>query len=329
MLHYLKKILQETRVFREKPVYLSAQKYQVTFSVQLKNSISESQKVTLVMPLPAETAYQKIEALGLKPEGYNKKSEKKAGNRYAFWESTIEPQQTLDYEIACTAQVLPRVMTLRPEWTMQDYTAIKNTPDYYLYLSSNHYLDGVDPRIKKLSSEIVGSARGLAEIVSLLNDAVIKKLTYGNPILGLYSFGEALEKEKMDCGGFDALLGSLLKAEGIPARIISGFWTDSQPNTATQKMHAWLEILLPNNTWFPLDPSIEQLRKNGRTKKFGGVGNIGSDRLVFSVGEDFMVTTGNENLPLAILQNPVIIPEKGLDSITLKTDIVTESNTSQ
>lgn len=108
------------------------------------------------------------------------------------------------------------------------------------------------------------------------NEFVMSYLTYGNPIDGLYTAEEAREKRVVDCGGFDALLQDELKKSGIASNIVAGFWSDG-------KMHAWLEI---GN--IPADPSVELLRRQGRTRKSGQLGFVGSDRIAFSVGEPFL-----------------------------------------
>jgi hypothetical protein len=112
------------------------------------------------------------------------------------------------------------------------------------------------------------------------NEFVIEYLTYGNPIDGLYTAREAREKRIVDCGGFDTLLQDELKKEGFKSTVISGFWNDG-------KMHAWIEI----DGGIPADPSVEYLRRHGRTKKSGELGFVGSDRIAISTwrpGEKFL-----------------------------------------
>lgn len=120
------------------------------------------------------------------------------------------------------------------------------------------------------------------------NEYVLKTLTYGNPIEGLYTAEEAREKKIVDCGGFDTLLQDELKKKGIESRIVAGFWESGT-------MHAWLEI-----GDIPADPSIEYLKRHRRTKKSGRLGFVGSDRIVLSLGSNFGFTD--------ILQNPIITP---------------------
>lgn len=118
--------------------------------------------------------------------------------------------------------------------------------------------------------------------ITQANEFVISYLTYGNPIDGLYTADEAREKRVVDCGGFDTLLQDELKKRGIESKIVAGFWAGYEVNG----MHAWLEI-----ADIPADPSIEYLRRQGRTKKSGRLGFVGGDRIAFSTwhpGEKFL-----------------------------------------
>ncbi|MBI2641154.1 transglutaminase domain-containing protein, partial [Candidatus Roizmanbacteria bacterium] len=121
-----------------------------------------------------------------------------------------------------------------------------------------------------------------------------------------------------DCGGFSTFLASLLQSIGIPSRLVVGFLIIESVLKRISSMfhvprftfhdlsmHAWLEVLLPNNSWFPLDPSIEWRRANSLTKREGGFGFIPADRLVVSFGQDFTLNIQGETYRVDLLQNPV------------------------
>ena len=129
----------------------------------------------------------------------------------------------------------------------------------------------VQPRryVGKIAPEIVQA-----------NEFVIAYLTYGNAIDGLYTAEQAREQRVVDCGGFDALLQDELKKKGIESKVVAGFWSDGG-------MHAWLEIV-HSGECIVADPSMEYLRRQGRTRKSGKLGFVGSDRIAFSIGEPFL-----------------------------------------
>ncbi|EKD76531.1 MAG: hypothetical protein ACD_43C00071G0004 [uncultured bacterium] len=76
-------------------------------------------------------------------------------------------------------------------------------------------------------------------------------------------------------------------------------------------MHAWIECLLPNGQWLALDPSVEYLRKQGRTNKLGGFNEIGSDRIVMNTGSHHTVRLGSQTITMDIIQTPTFIATNG------------------
>jgi len=110
-----------------------------------------------------------------------------------------------------------------------------------------------------------------------------------------------------DCGGFSTFLASLLQTVNIPSRLVVGFlikkdWVSriltfnfSLLTFNFLKIHAWLEVMLPNKSWFPIDAS---------TSKFG---QIPANRLVTSFGCDFNIKINNSNYQIDLLQKPVYL----------------------
>jgi len=149
----------------------------------------------------------------------------------------------------------------------------------------------------------------------------LDNLIYGKPIDNLYSYDQALTEKITDCGGFSTLLLSLLQSVNIPARLVVGFLIKEE-NTFQKvfrtfnfalltfdflSMHVWVEVLLPDSTWFPLDPAVEWRRNRGLTKRQGGFGIIPADRLVVSHGQDFIIPHSNNIYKVDLLQNPLIV----------------------
>lgn len=144
-------------------------------------------------------------------------------------------------------------------------------------------------------------------IIRACYDQTITKLRYGAPIPGLYTLADVLRLPEVDCGGFSVYLLSLLAAAGVQGRLVAGFWA----GYATNSMHAWVEALLPDGIWLPLDPSTDWLRQHHRTKKFGGCGQIGSDRIVISVGSNHVIQHHQQAYAVGMLQVPMILLPDG------------------
>lgn len=144
-------------------------------------------------------------------------------------------------------------------------------------------------------------------VIQQCYDQTIAKLRYGAPIPGLYTLADVLRLPEVDCGGFSVYLLSLLAAAGVQARLVAGFWAGYVNNG----MHAWVEAVLPDGVWLPLDPSTDWLRQHHRTKKFGGCGQIGSDRIVCSIGTEHELVVNQHMYQVGMLQLPMVLLPDG------------------
>jgi transglutaminase-like putative cysteine protease len=214
------------------------------------------------------------------------RGEEEFGNNYVVRDLQCTPAVRHEYTMTFTVRI-------QPTRAYRD-----NDGDVSRYTKLRPHLSWRDPDIRELAQVLSSNTRDARSTVNRLNRGVIERLQYGNPIHGLYSAREALTQRTVDCGGYDSLLASLAMACNIPARIVSGFWIDSGNND----MHAWLELRLPDGRWIPADPSVESLRKEGRTRRSGRAGFLGSDRLILSRGCDMVV----EGERIAIMQHPVV-----------------------
>lgn len=298
--------------------------YYVSYSVTVKNLSGGDNKVIIVLPVPPNSAYQIVNGEPAFTLGYHKSSDNKFGNEIVFWQGILQPEEEKYSAENLQIAVSPRKSVINPAWTIDNYSNIKDNQEYSLYLGDEAHVNGSDKKARGLAGSILNGERNLGVALDKLYRYVVDNLEYGNPVKGLYSYSYALEKRVVDCGGFDSLLGSLCRSAGIPSRIVSGFWAESEISEAYKKMHAWLEALLPNGDWFPLDPSVEHLRSRGRSRKEGGFGVTESDRIAFSYGSDITLKIGDKDLAQDILQNPVIVADGGVDSLEVKTVFVAQ-----
>ena len=286
--------------------YELPQKYAVSFSAEIKNNASEIRSCAVVLPIPFSGRYQGIRGdILCVHEGNFRGTDVVYNNKYVWWRVRVAPRSKAVFQENFNVLVKPFSVSLDSiVGKCEEYAALerKFTDPY---LRGNSFINGDDPKIRKIAEDVVGKEKRIIPIISCLNEYVISRLTYGNPLTGLYSVSDALTKDKVDCGGFAVLLGSLLIASGIPARIVSGFFAGYSENS----MHAWLEAMAPDGTWIPLDPSMEKLSREGKTKKSGMRGFVGSDRIALSVGCDIPLTIDGKNVTVDILQNPVLFAE--------------------
>jgi len=197
---------------------------------------------------------------------------------------------------------------------LQDY---EEETKNQIYKEKNNFLNLENKDIQDLADEIIRDEDRIDQILQKINNYLIANFKYGDPISGLYSAKDALNRKCVDCGGFSSLFASLCILKGIPVRILSGFWAGYKNNT----MHAWPEILLPNEKWVPADPAIEYLYQQEKTLKLGSLNNTGSDRIVFSQACDIPIILDNKEFRVSILQHPFVYPKEGLK---IKVDFLTK-----
>ncbi len=290
--------------------------YEVTYNVRVTNRSVTPKECTLVIPVPTSIDNQTLIAdVHFSPTMPTIKTDTAYGNKYASWQLNLNANEEKSYQMQFGVSVLPIDYNVS-----HGYKSSSSPSTHGLYLNANAYIRSDNPDIEIKAKEIIGNEKDVVQQLRLLNNYVVTTLTYGNPIVGLYTSTEALEKTMVDCGGYDSLLLALAQSVGIPGRIVSGFWAGYKQN----EMHAWVEFLLPDGTWLPADPSIEQLRLQRLTKKFGALGKIGNDRFVCSVGCDIPLEIDGQQHNVAILQNPLIFPESAMEEIDAVATVTTK-----
>ena len=290
--------------------YTQPQTFEVEYRVQLKNVADTAQQCVVVIPGLRSGGDQSI----LRSSAFIPETAPQVDpvwrNPYAAWRLELPPQGIEVASQSFTVQVRPS----------QDYSRWENlvigdraeqTPERLLALQPNAFIHPTRPDVQELAQRIAGSERRVVSVLERLNAYVSENIVYGNPIPGLYSDERALRERVVDCGGFASLYCSLAISLGIPSRIVSGFWAGYENNG----MHAWAESLLPSGLWIPVDPSIENLRQRGATRKSGRFGYLGSDRIVLSRGCDITIEVFDTKIKADILQNPIVVPDLGTSSV--------------
>jgi hypothetical protein len=281
--------------------YSRKKTYKVSYKINIQNKKDKTKQCSLIAPIPSATEYQKITDISIIPNPNTESEDATHKNKYVIWDFDLPEKGEKSFKIQFKAEIKPRKLTQQNE-TQENY------------LSPNKFIHSDNTKIKELAQKIVGNEENPQKKIHLLNEYVISKLKYGNPIKGLYPSNAALEKDCVDCGGYNTFLIAMLRAEGIPSRVVSGFWARYKNKKIKQPMHAWMEARLPNGKWIPLDPSSEQLFRQGRMWNSGRLGYTGSDRIEMSKGEDIILQNGFKT---DILQNPIIICEGGKNDVSL------------
>ena len=299
--------------------FTTKQTYLLRFRVSVKNTAARKNSISVSIPVPLETPYQRRQAgTKYRPIPTDIRTDDVFGNEYASWNIVLASNETRRFSLTAAVEVSPRKVE------MIGLSGIKHTKvvpkEALLFFRPSTHLQSNSNRIKVLSKTIVRGETDPRLIARKLNRYVVTHLTYGNPIEGLYTSLDALEMPSVDCGGFNTLFISFCIAQHLPARLVSGFWAGYPKST----MHAWAEVLLPEGSWLPVDPSAEHLRTTVRFSKSGRFGFVGSDRIACSIGCDIPLKFGGKTLSVDILQNPIILADRGPTSIKVTKKVVTK-----
>ena len=137
------------------------------------------------------------------------------------------------------------------------------------FLTASQFVDPESARAA--AQEAVGGAATLLETVGGVVRWIHANVRYerGNTSVNTTA-ADVLESRSGVCQDMTHLGLAMLRAQGVPARYVSGLLTRQPGET-----HAWLEYLHPTQGWLPADPTRGITELNG------------TDYLKFAVGRDY------------------------------------------
>ncbi|MCX5816570.1 MAG: transglutaminase domain-containing protein [Proteobacteria bacterium] len=240
----------------------------IKMSKQMKWDVDRPlSELTLRLPLPAnysnKAQSQSIQGLRIQydpqPASVSEETDK-FGNVYkrVVWRNINR-----DAQINMTYEAL--IKTLLPAMESRTSFPLTNIPKQEnVYLTPTEYVQSNHPEIISLARELTKYAKTEYEAVTAILNFVVDTIKYSyNP--PRYDAGYTLKVKSGNCTNIGHLSVALLRASGIPARIVGGIslnkqWTMpvSDYKTIVQKMgqggHAWIEIYFPDLGWLSYDP---------------------------------------------------------------------------
>src|SRR5262249_13057871 len=129
------------------------------------------------------------------------------------------------------------------------------------YLASTSMLKSDDPRIKALVEEATKNAGpGKPTRAEAMRAFVHRYITTKDLDVGFASASEVARTRHGDCTEHGALLAAMLRADGIPARVVSGLvYVEQEDGKGIFGYHMWAQALLEKNgnpTWMDLDGTL-------------------------------------------------------------------------
>jgi hypothetical protein len=180
------------------------------------------------------------------------------------------PGQPIDVSMTCTASnktLLQKIESTAP------FPPSGIPGDAEVYLRPTGQVQSDDPAISAKSRELVQGVRTEFDAVQRILTWVVDHMRYVTPPAqydALYSFSSG----KGNCQNYSHLAAALMRAAGIPVRIVNGM-TLKQPYTVKtadgefsfrlgQGRHSWIEVYFADAGWIPFDPQQTELFVSNR-----------------------------------------------------------------
>jgi hypothetical protein len=162
---------------------------------------------------------------------------------------------------------------LKPLQTRAGFPLSGLTPDVQMYLAATQQVAATNPDITGKARQLTANSKTEFDAVQQVISWVVDRMNYvlvPESYEALYSFRTG----KGNCQNYSHLAAALLRAVGIPARIVNGI-TLKQPYDVdvgdgiltlrmAQGRHSWIEVWFPDLGWVPFDPQQTQLFVSNR-----------------------------------------------------------------
>jgi hypothetical protein len=238
-------------------------RFEIRRNISLREGIT---KLTLSFVVPpsfqSPTYHQSVSEFELKfsPEPQEKKQKtNERGNQIitAVWQN---PPKAVDVRLGFHASNRTKLAAIDTNSTFP----LSELPDgvtYYVKATEQVQVD--DPGIRKLAGELTQGVTKEFDAVQRVLTWVVDHVKYVTPP-SKYDALYSLESGKGNCQNFSHLSAALLRAVGIPVRIVNGI-TLSKPFDMSRKggvmtfkmgqgRHSWIEVWFPDLGWVPFDP---------------------------------------------------------------------------
>lgn len=172
----------------------------------------------------------------------------------------VRPPKTIDVRLSFNASNTTQLKALDTGVPFP----LKDIPeDIRYYLKATEQVQSDDARIKKLARELTQGVTTEFDAVQRVLSYVIDHVRYVTPP-AQYDALYSLNAGKGNCQNFSHLAAALMRAEGVPVRIVNGitlnraFDLKREGGVLTFKMgqgrHSWIEVWFPDLGWVPFDP---------------------------------------------------------------------------
>ncbi|AKA68182.1 transglutaminase domain-containing protein [Clostridium scatologenes] len=159
--------------------------------------------------------------------------------------------------------------------TSENYS---NFSDYSKYTSASDKIESNNPAIIDKSKELFAETSNPYYKAKKAYEFVNSYMTYDQTNKNKGALN-ALKTSKGVCEDYSELFVALLRASGVPARVVTGYWVDGKNfdnNIANGNnyRHAWAEYYLPEFGWIIAEPTNLYYYNGNRTIDYGYFSNL-------------------------------------------------------
>jgi len=197
------------------------------------------------------------------------KSEDKYGNviHRAIWKNPKD-QIKVTFSFRAVNQI-----SLEPLQTNTSFPIKELSPPLQIYLTPTELVPSNDRIITRMAKYLTSNAATQLDAVQQILTWVIDHIKY-DLVPERYDVMYTLKNGKGNCQNFSHVTAALLRALGIPVRIVNGVTLEAPYNihltggTFTMRMaqgrHSWIEVYFSDLGWVPFDPQQSQLFVSNR-----------------------------------------------------------------
>ncbi|HEX5053189.1 MAG TPA: transglutaminase-like domain-containing protein [Planctomycetota bacterium] len=273
--------------------------FAIQYTAQVKDIPAGTKQLRLWVPIPQDSPVQTIRDLKFAGSAPRLTTEKKFGNRIAYWE-IADPTASVEttYSFTCTRrEQITDLSRVAPEGS--------ETQAVPAVFTGNDKLTFVDDRIRTMAREITAGKTTTVEKARAIYDYVLGHMKYDKSGEG-WGRGDtnyACDVGKGNCTDFHALFMSLARASNIPAGFEIGLYLPYEVGKQETPggYHCWSFFRAPGKTWVPIDAS-EAGRNPARADYFFGAHT--SNRVTLSAGRDLVLEPPQAGAPVNYLLNP-------------------------
>ena len=133
--------------------------------------------------------------------------------------------------------------------------------EFYDFINTSSFVP-ITKEVRNFAKKILDPDRNLAEAIMDLNNIFTREFKYKSGSTTINTpIDEVLQKRMGVCQDFAHTMIAALRSVGVAARYVSGYIESYDPNSKAQEMvgaeqsHAWLDVYIPEYSWFGVDPT--------------------------------------------------------------------------